>query len=243
MGSSNRIPLESHLPHAALMRRAGVSTQCLVLNYSTFRWSTDEEFLSLVTEYLTPEHHCFQENLNPENPSSSVCSPWLLVLPLLLDRIQSNPLLSVSLRTLGYSIMCKRNQTSSQDRWDLFRARSYAEALRFLNQRLTEVNGASDESATAIMCLCIAEVCAIYLAPCRMKEIYTEKCKLLIPTSSEGWIAHVRGIGQMMELCGPESFTRRTSLQLFLAFRPLIVCVFVLPTVKSFFVTVQRASH
>ncbi|KAI3011150.1 hypothetical protein CBS147346_1351 [Aspergillus niger] len=53
------------------------------------------------------------------------------------------------------------------------------------------------------MCLCLAE--------------------WLVPTSREGWIAHIRGIGRMMEMCGPESFARPVSHQLFIGFRPLVI--------------------
>lgn len=51
----------------------------------------------------------------------------------------------------------------------------------------------------------------------------TDSYKWLVPTSREGWIAHIRGIGRMMEMCGPESFARPVSHQLFIGFRPLVV--------------------
>lgn len=50
-----------------------------------------------------------------------------------------------------------------------------------------------------------------------------DTCKWLVPTSREGWIAHIRGIGRMMEMCGPESFTGPIAHQLFIGFRPLVV--------------------
>lgn len=111
------------------------STNCLMLNLSTFRWSTDEEFFALVTQYFIPEHY------GPGQGVQSICGPWLEVLPLLLDRSRSTPLLSVSLRTLGYSIICKGNKVSTCCQWDLCRAESYSKAVHVLKHRLTEAEG------------------------------------------------------------------------------------------------------
>lgn len=163
--------------------------------------------MALVIEYFTPEHHGSWQDLRPDKSSPTICSPWLEALPLLLDRSRRTsrnaPLLSASLRTLGYSIVCKGYEDSTRSQWDICRAEYYAKAAQSLNRELTEGTGVCDESAAAIMCLIMAE--------------------LLIPTSREGWIAHVRGIGRMMELCGPRSFTKPISQQLFMAFCPLII--------------------
>ncbi|KAL5355749.1 hypothetical protein BJX96DRAFT_184967 [Aspergillus floccosus] len=191
------------VPHGASKPNSRPYTDCLILNFSTFRWSTDEEFVALVIEYFIPEHYGSRQTPLPDEPYSTICSPWLEVLPLLLARSRSTPLLSVSLRTFGYSIICKGDQGPTRSRWDICRAQSYAKAVQYLKHRLAEADGVCDESAAAIMCLCIAE--------------------WLIPTSREGWVVHIRGIGQMMELCRPESFTKPISQQLFVGFRPLII--------------------
>ncbi|RDH21190.1 hypothetical protein M747DRAFT_349721 [Aspergillus niger ATCC 13496] len=179
------------------------STRCLMLNLSAFRWSTDEEFFGLVTEYFTPQYYSQEQYVRTDGHCSTLCSPWLETVPLLLDTSKSTPLLSVSLRTLGYSIITKENRDRRSNQWDLCRAQSYTKAVRSLKNKITEDDGGCNESAAAIMCLCLAE--------------------WLVPTSREGWIAHIRGIGRMMEMCGPESFARPVSHQLFIGFRPLVI--------------------
>ncbi|KAJ5596040.1 hypothetical protein N7450_002498 [Penicillium hetheringtonii] len=138
------------------------SAQCLMLNFSTFWWSTEEDVVALVIEYFTPEHHGSWQDLRPDKSSPTICSPWLEALPLLLDRSRRTsrnaPLLSASLRTLGYSIVCKGYEDSTRSQWDICRAEYYAKAAQSLNRELTEGTGVCDESAAAIMCLIMAEI-------------------------------------------------------------------------------------
>lgn len=216
------------MPIETSMLNSRPHTECLMLNFSTFRWSTDEEFVALVIEYFIPEHYGFQQTPLPDETCSAICSPWLEVLPLLLDRSRSTPLLSVSLRTFGYSIICKGDQGPTRSRWDICRTQSYAKAVQYLKHRLAEADGVCDESAAAIMCLCIAEVGFSLFVSNAQETSFTENDKWLIPTSREGWVAHIRGIGRMMELCRPESFTKPISQQLFVGFRPLIVRIYTL---------------
>ncbi|PYH84595.1 hypothetical protein BO82DRAFT_381399 [Aspergillus uvarum CBS 121591] len=162
---------------------------------------------ALVNEYFAPEPNDRWQDFRVDQSPSATGSPWLEVLPLLLDRSRSTgrstSLLSASLKTLGYSIASKGGNGSTHCQWEISRAKYYSEAVHCLKHELSEGTGVCDESAAAIMCLSMAE--------------------LLIPTSRDGWIAHVRGIGRMMELCGPQSFNKPVSHQLFLGFRPLIL--------------------
>ncbi|GFN17056.1 Zn(II)2Cys6 transcription factor domain-containing protein [Aspergillus tubingensis] len=196
-------PLESPISREASLSLSGSSTGCLILNLSAFRWSTDEEFFALVTEYFTPYFNGQEQYGRPKKHFSTLCSPWLETVPLLLDTSRSTTLLSVSLRTLGYSIIAKGNRDRRRSQWDLCRAESYTKAVHSLSNKIAEDDGGCNESAAAIMCLCLAE--------------------WLVPTSREGWIAHIRGIGRMMEMCGPESFTGPIAHQLFIGFRPLVI--------------------
>ncbi|RAK90225.1 hypothetical protein BO79DRAFT_262873 [Aspergillus costaricaensis CBS 115574] len=196
-------PLENPISREASLSLSGSSTGCLILNLSAFRWSTDEEFFALVTEYFTPDYNSQERYGRPKQHFSTLCSPWLETVPLLLDTSRSTTLLSVSLRTLGYSIIAKGNRDRRRSQWDLYRAESYTKAVHALSNKIAEDDGGCNESAAAIMCLCLAE--------------------WLVPTSREGWIAHIRGIGRMMEMCGPESFTRPIAHQLFIGFRPLVI--------------------
>ncbi|RMZ45311.1 hypothetical protein CA14_006667 [Aspergillus flavus] len=183
------------------------STNGLTLNLSNAWWSTDEDVYALVTEYFAPEPHGRWQDFRVDQSPSATASPWLEVLPLLLDRSRSTSrgasLLSASLKTLGYSIASKGGNGSTRSQWEISRAEYYSKAVHCLKHDLNEGTGVCDESAAAIMCLSMAE--------------------LLIPTSRDGWIAHVRGIGRMMELCGPRTFNKPISHQLFLGFRPMIL--------------------
>ncbi|PYH75308.1 uncharacterized protein BO88DRAFT_421591 [Aspergillus vadensis CBS 113365] len=196
-------PLESPISREASLSLSGSSTGCLILNLSAFRWSTDEEFFALVTEYFTPDYNGQEQYGRPRHHFSTLCSPWLETVPLLLDTSRSTTLLSVALRTLGYSIIAKGNRGHRRSQWDVCRAESYTKAVHSLSNKIAEDDGGCNESAAAIMCLCLAE--------------------WLVPTSREGWIAHIRGIGRMMEMCGPESFIGPIAHQLFIGFRPLVI--------------------
>lgn len=151
-------PPKSPISRETSLSRSRSSTRCLMLNLSAFRWSTDEEFFGLVTEYFTPQYYSQEQYVRTDGHCSTLCSPWLETVPLLLDTSKSTPLLSVSLRTLGYSIITKENRDRRSNQWDLCRAQSYTKAVRSLKNKITEDDGGCNESAAAIMCLCLAEV-------------------------------------------------------------------------------------
>jgi hypothetical protein len=47
--------------------------------------------------------------------------------------------------------------------------------------------------------------------------------KILLPTLESGWMTHVKGVGDLVERLGPESFSSGISYTLFIGFRPLLV--------------------
>ncbi|GMG07917.1 unnamed protein product [Aspergillus oryzae] len=139
------------------------STNGLTLNLSNAWWSTDEDVYALVTEYFAPEPHGRWQDFRVDQSPSATASPWLEVLPLLLDRSRSTSrgasLLSASLKTLGYSIASKGGNGSTRSQWEISRAEYYSKAVHCLKHDLNEGTGVCDESAAAIMCLSMAEAC------------------------------------------------------------------------------------
>ncbi|BAE56810.1 unnamed protein product [Aspergillus oryzae RIB40] len=137
------------------------STNGLTLNLSNAWWSTDEDVYALVTEYFAPEPHGRWQDFRVDQSPSATASPWLEVLPLLLDRSRSTSrgasLLSASLKTLGYSIASKGGNGSTRSQWEISRAEYYSKAVHCLKHDLNEGTGVCDESAAAIMCLSMAE--------------------------------------------------------------------------------------
>lgn len=58
-----------------------------------------------------------------------------------------------------------------------------------------------------------------------------------MPTSPNGWIAHLEGVGAMMQSHGPDAFTEGIPHLLFVGFRPLIVRLQLLPSLSKANVT------
>lgn len=61
------------------------------------------------------------------------------------------------------------------------------------------------------------------LGPLKRAILIGVALQVMVPTSKEGWMAHVRGVGELMRLSGPKVFSSGVPYKLFVGFRPLLV--------------------
>ena len=58
-----------------------------------------------------------------------------------------------------------------------------------------------------------------------LKDIsaYENYNQSMLPTSKYGWMAHLKGVGKVLQLSGPDNYSTGVSYQLFLGIRHLLV--------------------
>ncbi|KAE8378003.1 hypothetical protein BDV26DRAFT_292605 [Aspergillus bertholletiae] len=188
------------------------SSHHLVSAFTTFRWSTVEEFFALGIAHFIPEPQLPLLPLESTTSQSLVCASWLGVLPKITDHGKYGSLLVQTIRTLGLSILCKG---SAKATWNSQRLESYCSAIHLLRNRLLASNDNSHgETTAAIMTLTLSE--------------------LMFPTSKHGWIAHVKAVSELMRHSGPAAFVAPPCHKLFVGFRALILTEAILSRTWTF---------
>ncbi|KAE8399024.1 hypothetical protein BDV37DRAFT_15060 [Aspergillus pseudonomiae] len=141
-----------------------------------------------------------------------VCSSWLHVLPTIMERKATVPLISSSISTLGLSILSK---SSGQRKWELRYMQSYCATTQALRQLLQAgARQPGHELAAAALCLSLIEA--------------------LKPKFDHGWFGHVRAGAELIQLAGPRAFAEPVPLKLLIGFCPILLSEACLSQRKSF---------
>ncbi|KAE8143970.1 hypothetical protein BDV38DRAFT_5513 [Aspergillus pseudotamarii] len=193
-------------------RGVSSATGNVLLNFTKFRWSTAEELLAVAIDHFIPGLKVPVSLSELYTSQSLVCASWLDALPHLINEERYGSLLLQTVRTLGLSILCKEQ---AKKECDSQRLRCYCSAIHQLRSRLLlSDDHCREQTVAAIMSLTLAE--------------------LVMPTSQKGWIAHVRAVGEIMRIIGPDQFTVSTAHRLFVGFRPIILIEAILSRTPTF---------
>jgi hypothetical protein len=179
-------------------------------------WPTYERSVAVIVQRYIPSHGI--SFLSPTSPSRSrICGGWVQALPCVSHTADGfQRVLLPAARALVMSMMI----TDAHSRRQYLD--TYGDALRGLRTRVSKDNNSIDSAVSmASMCLTLSETSAIELydaaymrSPCH---------QVMMPTTSDGWMAHIQGVAAMMHSRGPLAFSEGIPHLLFVGFRPLIV--------------------
>ncbi|KIW64748.1 hypothetical protein PV04_09659 [Phialophora macrospora] len=168
------------------------------LDPSALESATYEELSKLIIENYVPKDELLSLACNPIGPHARICGSWVEVL-LKMDRPGKHyDVLFAALRTLCLTFV----QRSRRDEKEY--VHTYCAVLSALRNALILTSSAFEpDSAAASMCLTL--------------------CEVMLPTSATGWMAHVKGVGELIRSRGPGMLLDNINQSLFLGFRPLII--------------------
>jgi hypothetical protein len=101
---------------------------------------------------------------------------------------------------------------------------AYCSALKALRTGIARSHPCSyADFAAASMCLTLSEVSnsPCYFLNHALEVAYT--LQVMNPASKHGWVAHVKGVGELMQRHGPVAHVSGIAHKLFVGFRPLLV--------------------
>ncbi|KAH7345807.1 hypothetical protein BKA66DRAFT_434053 [Pyrenochaeta sp. MPI-SDFR-AT-0127] len=161
--------------------------------------ASSDEFTAVILNLFIPT---YQQNLPSFDMSTSqVCGAWVEILPSLVARAGSRELISSATRAFGTIILDRSHQGKSTS----FQCReAYIATLQQLKHDLLSPKSFFRiETAAAIVCLAMVE--------------------LMLPTSDDGGLTHVGGLGALMNLFPPEVFSSNGLHAIFVGCRPILV--------------------
>ncbi|KAL2262299.1 hypothetical protein VTK26DRAFT_1803 [Humicola hyalothermophila] len=148
---------------------------------------------------------------NSVEPSPRICGSWVEVLPDLVDN-DTNTALASAIKAFAVAILSRGPKPSTPEKAAL---EAYTEALASVNSALrSSYDSFPVEIAAAVMCLLLAE--------------------LFVPTRLDSWVAHLQGLGGLMELSRPEFYISGIPHRLFIGARPSLIVLSFLSRKSSF---------
>ena len=170
----------------------------------------------LVQHYIPKEEIPFLSHVEPSK--SRICGGWVQALPHVSQSdADFERIISPAVRALTMSMMV----TGTSRRQEYLN--TYGDALQGIRTVLDGTNEPIGSTvAIASMCLALSEVCQDpqYSLPLGILKYR----QVLVPTSSDGYKAHLRGVAAMMQSRGPDAFKEGVAHLMFVGVRPLIVC-------------------
>ena len=138
---------------------------------------------------------------NSVESSPRICGSWVEVLPELVGH-DNNTALAAAVKAFAMAILSRGPKPSAPERTA---REAYAQALSAVNKALkSSYDSFPVEIAAAVMCLLLAE--------------------LFTPTTLDSWVAHLQGLGGLMQLSRPEFYVSGIPHRLFIGARPSLVC-------------------
>jgi hypothetical protein len=168
------------------------------LEPSALESATYEVLSNLIIERYVPKDELRSLSCDSVGPHARICGSWVEVL-LKMDRPGKHyDVMFAALRTLCLTFV----QRGRRDEKEY--VHTYCAVLSALRNALIQTSSAFEpDLAAASMCLTL--------------------CEVMLPTSTTGWMAHVKGVGELMRSRGPGMLLDDINQSLFLGFRPLIV--------------------
>ncbi|RFN54349.1 c6 zinc finger domain protein [Fusarium flagelliforme] len=161
-----------------------------------------EKTIALIIRNYVPYREVSADITDIVPQSPRICGSWVTALPELAAGSSGKlgECLTSAMNALAFSI------TSYMTGEQLTRpiSLSYGHALQLLQDNLRYTGGSyKAEQAAAVMCIALLEVST--------------------PTSPNSWLVHIHGLGELIRLSSPDSFSTGIQHTFFIGIRPLLI--------------------